>query len=685
MEPIFTIHKFSFEKTAAEVPLPPDPNRWPQEIHQELYKQLPFIADFSPTIEMVKVDAEKGYAMGRVMVMSPTQLHPDTPPDALQSAGIRRVWIPIVVREMKLAPLDIFASEDGELLPLTEARFRQALFRPQPFDVTATSPGDTSMINQLFPPYRQQYGFGGGGVVTDGGKMAAAKACCKECGKESCLCREKTGMLAKIAHTITPHDLQKFSGFLSAPEHRALYKEAGLYTAPAIQHLLAVKPQTAEKVASALADSLPPNVVQVTRAAGAYRVKTANANFFEPQETWMDRGAVVAGFGEKVALGADLSGSVTMSDAPETGAEGPAPAAQAVQVSQFGAYQVQAVAGEKMTGFVFPNLLDVDNTPLPIALFVSDTGAMLQAEVAGVPIPSLAENLPQLHLGGHPKGTGVFVRETAQGLEATIPFDVQASLTAEGDVSFMASTFDGRSFEVSIQPQIQELVVEGQRLLVPDGFQWMPVGQLNPVPLLSSPSDISAAQVAEKTGSVHVVLRGLGPNSYSISGAPVAKVAYELREGVSIDDTMFLLATVGVAPTDAVVKMAEALSAQAPIYVPCTRAVTPLDEALSASREKAASIMAALPQLRAELWKEAAGIQDPTAVDTILSLGFINPENMATFVDSLPQLEQTQRRLCDLLLAVRLGMPNIEASPLERCIKTLDEVISGLKLMAFKN
>lgn len=684
MEPIFTTHKYHFEKIAAEVPLPPDPNRWPQEIHQELYKQLPFIADFSPTIEMDKVDAEKGYALGRVMVMSPTQLHPATPPDAMQAAGIKKVWIPIVVREMKLLPLDLFSTEEGELLPLNEARFRNALFRPQPFDVTATSPGDTSMINQLFPPFRQQYGYGGGGVVTDGAKVGSAKACCKECGKESCTCREKTGMLAKIAHTITGQDLQKFSSFLSDPENRAIYKEAGLYTSPALQQLLAVQPATPEKLASDFLENLPSNVVQVARAAGAYRVKVANASFFEPQTTTLDRGALVALFGEKVALGADLSGAVTMSDAPDSAEGAPAPAPQAVQVSQFGAYQVQATSGEKLTGFVFPNLLDVDNTPLPIALFISDSVAMLQAEIAGTPIPALADNLPQLRMGGHPKGAGIFVRETSQGLEATIPFDVQASLSGEGDVLFMATSFDGRSFEVSIQPHIQELVVEGKRLLVPDGFQWMPIGQLQPTPLLSSPSDIASAAEAEKTSSAHVVLRAFSPNTFSVAGAPVEKVAHDAREAISADDTMFLLAAVGVSPLDATVKMAEALSLQAPLVVSCTRAITPLDDALAASREKVASFKALLPELRAELWKEASAIQDPTAVDTILSLGFINPENMATFVDSLPQLEQTQRRLCDLLLAVRVGLPNIEANPLERCIKTLDKVIDGLKLLAFK-
>ena len=48
---------------------------------------------------------------------------------------------------------------------MAAVHLRQALFRPQAFDVTSRTPGDQSMIGQLYPPYRQNYGFGGGGIA----------------------------------------------------------------------------------------------------------------------------------------------------------------------------------------------------------------------------------------------------------------------------------------------------------------------------------------------------------------------------------------------------------------------------------------------------------------------------------------------------------------------------------------
>jgi len=167
---------FEFEKNAAEVALPEDPNQWPNEILQELYKQVSFIADFSTHVVLDRVDAEKGYAFGHVLVASKTESPAGAPPEQEQAAGIRKARIPIIVKERKLYPFDVIITESSKMLPLTEPRIRQALFRPQMFDVTSKTPGDISMIGQLYPPYRQNYGFGGGGAVVNMGMGKTGEA-----------------------------------------------------------------------------------------------------------------------------------------------------------------------------------------------------------------------------------------------------------------------------------------------------------------------------------------------------------------------------------------------------------------------------------------------------------------------------------------------------------------------------
>lgn len=77
-------------------------------------------------------------------------------------------------------------------------------------------------------------------------------------------------------------------------------------------------------------------------------------------------------------------------------------------------------------------------------------------------------------------------------------------------------------------------------------------------------------------------------------------------------------------------------------------------------------------------------ITDPTAVDAVLSLGFLNPENIATFVGYLPTLDEAQHRLCELLIAARLGLRELSEGSLERAIRALEDVVQGLRLVAFQ-
>jgi hypothetical protein len=110
---------------------------------------------------------------------------------------------------------------------------------------------------------------------------------------------------------------------------------------------------------------------------------------------------------------------------------------------------------------------------------------------------------------------------------------------------------------------------------------------------------------------------------------------------------------------------------------------------LAEDQEKEASVSARemlerMPSLRQNLFKEAAFITDPDAVDTVLSLNFINPENLHTFIAYLPVIDETQERLCNLLFAARMGLSDIPESALSTSVRSTEEVLEGLKTMAFQ-
>lgn len=203
-EPLFYAPEVFFEKTAGEVDLPDDPNQWAQQILQELYKQVPYITDYQPHVQMERVDAERGYGLGHVEIQNQSEAPQDTPQDQLDAAGIRTVRIPFIVREKKLSPFDLLINDTGAVIPLTENRLRQALFRPQAFDVTSRTPGDQSMIGQLYPPYRQNYGFGGGGIAMNAaGGMGI--------GKVGHALRKQASVLEAILPTLDSYDRERLS------------------------------------------------------------------------------------------------------------------------------------------------------------------------------------------------------------------------------------------------------------------------------------------------------------------------------------------------------------------------------------------------------------------------------------------------------------------------------------------
>ncbi len=147
---------------------------------------------------------------------------------------------------------------------------------------------------------------------------------------------------------------------------------------------------------------------------------------------------------------------------------------------------------------------------------------------------------------------------------------------------------------------------------------------------------------------------------------------------------MFLLSGLGVEPQYGIRKMAEATAGKAPVQVRIGRYIKLAEDRAKEASTSAAKVLERMPNLRQNLFKEAAFISDPEAVDTVLSLGFINPENVTTFISYVPKIDETQECLCNLLFAARLGMSDIPESALESSVRATEEVLEGLKTLAFQ-
>lgn len=731
------------EKSASEVSLPEDANQWPTEIMQELYKQVPYIADFDPQVVMDRVDAERGYGFGHIEVQNKSEAQNSASSGDKKSIGIQQVRVPVIIKERRLQPLDVLVTTGSKALPLTENRLRQALFRPQAFDVTGKTPGDMSMVGQLYPPHRQLGGGGTGGVTKD----ASAKAC-PDCGKMKCKCadagmpdegehfdfKEAAGdmptqdqfhaklekvlglspaemaqlkaqhapqktaapnlpgvpaismgtrvkdlvpkmklgsIIGAILPTISVADYIEFTEpFNDTGLQRAFMKNAG--AADVARMLLEFEPDATDKTAAML-DAFVPSVVQVVKAGEGYVVKMASHLAWNPTTELVDRGFIVRELGEKVALAADTDGAVTMTD--DEGAKASPEEHREELVAGFGYYTVQSTDGSPLTGFVFPNLYDTDGTAMPIALFADGAHATVQEAIVG---ERVTEGVPEVPItGGEPQGHGCFVRQLEGSYEATIPFTIKGGYASGGAQQYQAETYDGRQKMLSVQDggglKIPQEIDD--TCIIPADYQWMSLGEADDIELVSNPEEWGQKKEAQRA-LASVVVRAGGDNDFWLEGSVLNKVA---AKSLTLDEAMFVLGGLGTDLAYGAEKLAEAIYRAAPVQVKVARALTPYNYA--AERAKLAE--AGPVRFRVSLVKEAAFIPDPSAVDTVLSLGFINPENMHTFVSYLPQIEQSLSRLCELLIASRLGLTDVPSGPLEKCIRSMDEAIDGLKILAF--
>lgn len=73
---------------------------------------------------------------------------------------------------------------------------------------------------------------------------------------------------------------------------------------------------------------------------------------------------------------------------------------------------------------------------------------------------------------------------------------------------------------------------------------------------------------------------------------------------------------------------------------------------------------------------------DEQTIDSVLSLGFINPENLAAFLQKLPAMKQSEGFLGELLLLLRLGLQGIKEEPVKSSLKALNRVNEALESLA---
>jgi hypothetical protein len=167
---------------------------------------------------------------------------------------------------------------------------------------------------------------------------------------------------------------------------------------------------------------------------------------------------------------------------------------------------------------------------------------------------------------------------------------------------------------------------------------------------------------------------------FSWRGPAVAKLASDQTKFLSRPDAEFMGVALGVSP--GFIKEALSRSAKGELMsFEGLKNITPFHEKMAAAEESVQEDLKSIeiPIRNYFLVKEASILEDALTADKILGLGFLNAENISTFIDMLPQLEATSSKIAEMLLASRVGMKDVPEVALERMLKALDDVIRGLK------
>ena len=628
------------------------PENWPQELTSELMKSHPYLSDYELNVNLDRVEPQRGFAFGYADVSNRTE-RPELEHDEM---GLPHVRIPLVIVERAVKPFSVFLDGD-RVMPLSEDRIRELLFNSQTFDLSNSAPSDPSLVDAMTPPNRTGMGAGQGEV-----KMASATA--------SLLCR--------IAPTLRESDVETFvEKVASDASLQAGFKRSGI-SKTLVEVIENTHRMTAEERLEKIAESIKPSVVTIQKLPGGdFLFKTAATNAFSggPEA----KGQVVPEEQAAEAMGAENAQAMqpgqTATAVADPVEQKPLYVMDEKPCDEFGEWLVQDSMGNRLLGWVFPKVLAWDGnfSPQDVALFTNGSAYAFQDAIAGR-LVGKSTTFPV----DTPRGDGVFYSTEGGNGICTAPLSIGSSAAGpDGLQRFIGTDVFGNQVQVSLQEGMsQPMRVSDSEYALPSTWKFMRLN--NQTELVQDPVQMNkAAQVQEMNTSVTLFWNG----AYNLEGGcGLPKLAHEFRYDLDPVTAEFMLGVLGVDGSTAKQKVAEARK-KGHVKLAGLKTITLLSERFDGSVKTASALASKVPDLRRDLTKEAATLDDVSTVDSLLALNFINPENISEFIGALPELEQTSEKLAEMLLFCYLGVKDLPEGAVERGMKNLEEVIQGLKAL----
>lgn len=486
-----------------------------------------------------------------------------------------------------------------------------------------------------------------------------------------------------ISGTLNREDFSRFDAEFSNPTvQRMLEKSASVKAA--LQNLTTIPIKSSNELVEAakVASSAPGfDVIQIRPSGYGYIIKTSAApEGMAPQEQQVTaEQAQAAGVPQEAMQQADEQGVSTMTQveaAPDPMTE------QAQPAASFGTYKVtNAENGRQVVGFVIPGLFDpMSGQPTQQSVFTTGNSYALQPQIMGT-LTGISFNLPEAPV---PRGLGIFYKTDGKSLMATVPYTIVSEVTVEGRTYYSAQTQEGAEVQIVMSEGLQRPVASSpQELVMPADFKFLPLD--NPIQLAGGENMMKAAQAhAYHTMGEFRAWDG----GCSLKGPVFEKVGSGEH---SIADGLFYMAASGVPQNLAVAVLEKAAHTQKPVRLYGLHQLSnreewyrEIEKEAAAEMQKVAKYMPKKHCLLKEacaisMDKEASALVGTAAVDSILALNFLNPENLESFAEYIPQLKESAEKLAHLVLACQLGMQSVSKTAAVRAMFAIENTLEGLE------
>ena len=630
MKPLFRKISNDFEKVAYAIQLPKASEEWPVEIIKTAYRQLPYLRRYEVDVELDRVDEPRGYCVGKMMVY-PAKM---TKKAAVSSKKI--VSFPVIVRDREVAPFDVY-SHEKEMHPANESSVQEVLLKETVFDGKA-NPNNfrgTDLGSQLDPPSQRLRHSTGRSFHKTASALDYAIVSMDEDQKEQFKMQLRTNPGLRVAAVNNPSFGQ------------------------AVERVLTTKTASANDVRTIRNAVTKPDVLQITKNGLNYSVKTASSGCYSEKVANATHFEIKKLLPEHLMNELNSLGRVTLVTNPVAYSE---TIKEASVATRTGVYSVHS-GSQELHGIVIPKLISLEGTPIGGQIFLSDEGHAIQEKVAGVMHSSV--RLPEIR----PEGLGVFVYQNGSQAFATEPVAIKHEILVEKTAHYLGQRLmNGAEIKIHISDDFKKVAsISDTEFVIPSTMKFIPINgqQIN---VASDPSIATEISMMKSASANSLTLISDG-GYYSLRGnTPFSGNMYKEAE------MQFVLGAHGV-KGDKFIKQAS--QTKMPVKIAQSRNVILEEEAqINAIKDMRRFDVTGV---NVDLVKEASVIVDKETVDSILSLKFVTPENVSTYVGFVPELEKTANKLAEILIASRLGMDKVKEAAAKNAMGQLSKVIKDLK------